>query len=107
MLQEINGVSVDVIHRRSQPLVDKTQFGILSIEACLLTECRDPTSWKFRSWTGFLGPNENINEVIQQDTETVQLLGTTHQALSGHLKQVISFAKVSSVLPACLCLPLT
>lgn len=74
-LTEINGLSIEEIERRARPLDDKSV---------------DPTSWRFRCGDGFLGVHESFKGVLKHDWETVAALGTSHQQIAHHLRQVIA-----------------
>jgi len=77
-LQNINGISIQEIERRAQPLLDKTQ---------------DAKCWKCRSFNGFLNNNQTFKECLIQDWETVYALGTTHVILANHLRAILSQAE--------------
>eukprot|EP01126_Amoeba_proteus_P021547 TRINITY_DN218_c0_g1_i45.p1 TRINITY_DN218_c0_g1~~TRINITY_DN218_c0_g1_i45.p1 ORF type:complete len:102 (-),score=9.83 TRINITY_DN218_c0_g1_i45:332-637(-) len=51
-LSQINGLPITEIERRARALLDKTE---------------DPTCWRCRSSSGFLGPGQSFKEVLLKD----------------------------------------
>lgn len=45
------------------------------------------------SYSGFIGAEENIKEVMRKDWETVEKLGVTHVEIAAHLTNIISLAE--------------
>jgi hypothetical protein len=66
-LDQINAIPIEEIERRAQP----GQYAI----------------------SGFIGQNETLKQILQQDWRTVQLLGTTHIELAAHLRNIWNQAK--------------
>jgi len=73
-LKSINGISIEEIQRRSEPLEDKFQ---------------DPL-WRCRSSSGFLGRGQLFQECLLADWGRVQQLGTTHQILANNLNSILT-----------------
>jgi hypothetical protein len=73
----INGLTIEEIERRAAPLPDKTQ----------------DSSWKCRSYEGFIGHGESFKELIKRDWQTVEQLRTTHQEIANNLKRLIDLVE--------------
>eukprot|EP00727_Mastigamoeba_balamuthi_P000942 m51a1_g10845 hypothetical protein (307) ;mRNA; r:33895-34815 len=75
----VNGVPVAEIERRARPLPSRLD---------------DAATWRCRSASGFLGPDESLRHVIAADWRTVaDALGTTHTAIGEALAWAIDAAK--------------
>jgi len=73
-LSDINGVSLEEIERRACTIPDNTT---------------DP-DWQYRSFDGFLAPDESFKDVIKHDWGAVEVLGTSHSELAQQLRNIIS-----------------
>lgn len=75
----INGIPIEEIDRRCQPLEDRTQ---------------DPECWRLRSAAGFIPEGTKLTDFLKRDWETVlHTLGTTHTEVAALLTEVISTAQ--------------
>ncbi len=72
-LKSINGISIQKIEERARP---------------------GPGCY---SQSGFLGKDESLIEVLQQDWDTVEKLGTSHVELAAHLRNILDLAKTFSL----------
>ena len=63
-LVKLTGVPIDVIEKRARP----GQY----------------------AESGFLGPTEKLQDVLKNDNDTVNQLGTTYIELASHLKKIVS-----------------
>lgn len=70
MFEEVNGLPIAEIERRSRRLVDRTE---------------DPQTWRYRSSSGFLGENERFLDVVASDRQLTALLGTSDTELADRL----------------------
>lgn len=71
-LASINGIPIDEIERRARP-AKSPQGPNQTVEN------------EGVSYSGFLGMNESLKEVLLADWQTVRVLGWTHEALAFHL----------------------
>lgn len=76
-LTEINGVPLDIIEKRARPAVYDRDEG---------------TRTGGEAYSGFLGTNESLKEVLLQDWRTVRKMGVSHIELAGHLGNIVNQA---------------
>jgi hypothetical protein len=78
----INGVPIETIERRARPCT--SAGGILTEDHV-----------EGESYTGFLGKEESLKDVLLQDWQTVRNLGLTHIQIADHLEYLMNQAKQS------------
>jgi hypothetical protein len=77
-LTEINGITIEEIERRAQPLEDKTL---------------DPQTWRCRSSSGFLGENEKFKDVLLLSFNELKKIGISNQDIAFHLRSILEKAE--------------
>ncbi|PRP84260.1 hypothetical protein PROFUN_08280 [Planoprotostelium fungivorum] len=80
-IDNINGITIAEINRRSRPIHDNST---------------DP-DWRYRSFAGFIGEDEDIIEVIKDDWKTVESLKTTHTALAASVRDADGLGLMRSI----------